>query len=169
MIERWEAPSGGLAGLPHPAVYSAERRHKHAPEMEKYTGLSSVPYLLPAVGPFRCGMRVEMPLRAEFLAPGTTAERICEILSARYRAEPFVRVREFADMNGASEFHFDPQICNGTNRVELRVVAHPDGHVLIVGLLDNLGKGAAGAAVQNLNLMLGFDEQAGLAAESSRP
>ena len=162
MIERWEALENGLVGLPHPAPYAMERHHKHAPEMEKYTGLRAPPYFLPAVGPFPCGMRVVMPLHTEFLASGANATRIREILVERYRAEKFIRIFEFADAVNSDEFRFDPQACNGTNRLDLHVVEHPSGHVLIVGLLDNLGKGAAGAAVQNLNLMLGFDEAKGL-------
>ena len=62
------------------------------------------------------------------------------------------------------ERSLDPQACNDTNRIELHVLPHPSGHVLLVAILDNLGKGAAGAAIQNLNLMLGLGETTGLAA-----
>ena len=57
---------------------------------------------------------------------------------------------------------FDARACNDSNRIQIHVVPHPSGHVLVIALLDNLGKGACGAAIQNLNLMLGFDEGAGL-------
>lgn len=163
LIEKWEDPSGGLVGLAHEAPYAAERRHKHAPEMQRYTKLEAAPHFVPAVGPFRCGMRVEMSLHASSLR-GTTGRQIHEVLDARYQGERFVRVAPYAEPLGLDEFTFDPQSCNDTNRAELHVVTHPDGHVLVVGLLDNLGKGAAGAAVQNLNLMLGLDEATGLAS-----
>ena len=64
--------------------------------------------------------------------------------------------------DAVNEGRFDPRHCNGTNRIELNVCNHPSGHVLLIAILDNLGKGASGAAVQSLNLMLGFDEEAGL-------
>ena len=162
MIERWEDPDGDLVGLAHEAPYALEGNHKHAPELLEYTGLARQPYFLPAVGAFRCGMRVEMPLHTTFLKSGATAERVHEVLADRYADEPFVHVAALEWSRASDERTFDPQACNGTNRVDLHVVGHPDGHVLVVGLLDNLGKGAAGAAVQNLNLLLGFEEEAGL-------
>jgi N-acetyl-gamma-glutamyl-phosphate reductase len=164
LIEKWEDPSGGRIGLPFEAPYALERRHKHVPEMMRYAGLGLPPQFVPAVGPFPCGMRVEIPLHAGLLAPGASARRIAEALADRYRAERFVRVEPFVDPFPTDDFRFDPRRCNDTNRLELAVVPHPDGHVLLIGLLDNLGKGAAGAAIQNLNLMLGLEEAAGLPA-----
>lgn len=164
LIEKWEDPGSGLTGLPHEAPYAMERRHKHAPEMKKYTHLSVAPHFVPAVGPYRCGMRVEMSFHSATLGERENGLRIHETLAARYAEEAFVEVPEYREPFESNEFTLDPQSCNDTNRVELFVVTHPDGHVLIVGLLDNLGKGAAGAAVQNLNLMLGLDEAAGLRA-----
>jgi N-acetyl-gamma-glutamyl-phosphate reductase len=162
MIERWEDPGSGRVGLPYEAPYALERRHKHVPEMMRYGGLHRPPHFVPAVGPFACGMRVEIPLHADLLARGASAPRIAEVLSERYRDERFVHVDPFQDPFPVEDFRFDPRRCNDTNRIELAVVPHPDGHVLLIGLLDNLGKGAAGAAIQNLNLMLGLDEGAGL-------
>lgn len=163
LIERWEDPANDLVGLPYEAPYAMERAHKHAPEMTKYAKLAAPPHFIPSVGPYRYGMRVEMPLPRGALASGATGERVHGLLADRYAAERFVRVAPYAEPCPSDERTFDPRICNDTNRVELHVVTHPDGHVLIVGLLDNLGKGAAGAAVQNLNLMLGLEEDAGLA------
>ncbi len=163
LIERWEEPETGLMRIAHEAPYAMDRRHKHAPEMVAYTGLAGAPHFIPAVGPFRCGMRVEMPLHVQALAAGVTAQRVHEVLADRYADEPFVHVPALRVPLDADEFTFDPQACNATNRVDLHVVPHPDGHVLVVGILDNLGKGAAGAAVQNLNLLLGLDESTGLA------
>ncbi|MBM4265056.1 MAG: N-acetyl-gamma-glutamyl-phosphate reductase [Deltaproteobacteria bacterium] len=164
LIERWEDPALGLAHLPHEAPYALERSHKHVPEMVQYTGLASSPQFVPAVGPFRCGMRVEMPLHASVLANGASGKRIHELLRERYDGTRFVRVAPLREPLATDERSFDPQACNDTNRVELHVLPHPDGHVLLIGLLDNLGKGASGAAIQSMNLMLGLDESEGLRA-----
>jgi N-acetyl-gamma-glutamyl-phosphate reductase len=164
MIEKWEDPAGGLRSLVYEAPYALDRVHKHIPEMVRYTGLQNEPYFEPAVGPFRCGMRVQIPLHADLLRPGTSGSDVWEVLHARYRDEPFVRVMPLSEPCEAPEHAFDPQVCNDTNRVELRVLPHPSGHILLLALLDNLGKGAAGAAIQCLNLMLGCDETTGLPA-----
>lgn len=159
MIERWQDEESGLSTLPFEAPYAFERVHKHIPEMVAYSTLRSQPYFLPAVGPFRCGMRVEVPLHAALLA-GRAAD--CEeVLSQRYQGEPFVRVVRHASPP-LDERGLDPRACNDTNRIDLHVLPHPAGHVLLVAILDNLGKGASGAAIQNLNLMLGLPEQSGL-------
>jgi N-acetyl-gamma-glutamyl-phosphate reductase len=85
-----------------------------------------------------------------------------EILSARYQSERYVEVEALSDASEADEFSFDPQGLNDTNRISLRVLPHQSGHVLLMARLDNLGKGAAGVAIQNLNLMLGVPEDTGL-------
>ncbi len=162
LIERWEGENA-LRSLSFSAPYALDRKHKHIPEMMKYSGLSSEPQFLPRVGPFSQGMRVEIPLHKS-LFPQTgngSTKRVYEVLLERYQDEAFVNVLS-SDWNGATEFQFDPQVCNGTNRVDLHVIQHPSGHSLLVGILDNLGKGASGAAVQSLNLMLDFDEKTGL-------
>ncbi|HXZ85266.1 MAG TPA: N-acetyl-gamma-glutamyl-phosphate reductase [Myxococcota bacterium] len=162
-IERWQDPSLGLARLPYEAPYALDRVHKHVPEMSRHAGLSVDPQFEPAVGPFECGMRVQIPLHARTLA-GVSAKQLHEALVARYAGEAFVRVQPIADPLGEDERHFDPEACNGTNRIDLHVVPNPAGHVWLVAIVDNLGKGAAGAAVQNLNLMLGRPEATGLDA-----
>lgn len=164
LIERWEDPDRGLLVLPYAAPYALERVHKHVPEMQRYTGLELAPQFLPAVGAFRTGMRVEIPLHAGLLARGASGKALWETLAERYRGEPFVRVREYADPFESDEGTLDPRCCNGTNRLELAVIPNPAGHVLLVGLLDNLGKGASGGAIQCLNLMLGLPEESGLSA-----
>jgi N-acetyl-gamma-glutamyl-phosphate reductase len=161
MIEKWEDPAQGLIGLPFEAPYALERIHKHIPEMMRHGGLRIEPQFVPAVGPFRCGMRVEVPLHAALLGAG--ARRIHEALAERYAGTHFVRVGSLL-REAVTEFQLDPRACNDTNRIDLHVVSHPTGHVLLVAVLDNLGKGAAGAAIQNLNLMLGLPETAGLRA-----
>jgi len=162
MIEKWEDPDADLAGLPFEAPYALDRVHKHVPEMVRYARLAGPPQFVPAVGPFRCGMRVQVPLHAGILPEGATAKAIWEVLADRYRGEPFVRVPPIAEPLDGHEKSFDPRTCNDSNRIELHVLPHPSGHVLLIAILDNLGKGAAGVAIQNLNLMLGLGEVAGL-------
>jgi N-acetyl-gamma-glutamyl-phosphate reductase len=163
LCEKWEDPDRGLLALPFEAPYALERVHKHVPEMVEYARLSREPVFVPAVGPFRCGMRVEIPLHAALLAPGASGKRIWEALATRYRDERFVRVQPYAEPPAFDERSLDPRRCNDTNRLELYVSPHPSGHVLLVALLDNLGKGASGVALQNLNLVLGLPEAEGLA------
>jgi len=91
-----------------------------------------------------------------------TGKAMWEILSARYEKEPFVEVEPLGESGETDELTFDPQAFNDTNRISLRVLPHESGHVLLMARLDNLGKGAAGVAIQNLNLMLGVPEDTGL-------
>jgi N-acetyl-gamma-glutamyl-phosphate reductase len=162
MIERWENPEYGLESLPYEAPYALTQRHKHVPEMMKYTGLSNEPQFVPAVGSFRCGMRVQAPINAAQLRDGTTGDDVWEALRESYKDDTFVTVAPQEGSLPVNDFSFDPQACNDTNRIVLHVVSHASGHVLLIGLLDNLGKGACGGAIQNMNLMLGFPEGAGL-------
>lgn len=162
LIERWQDPDRGLLMLPFEAPYALERVHKHLPEIQTYSGLERAPQFAPAVGPFRCGMRVQVPLHAALLAPGATGKAIWEALDARYRGERFVVVHPFADPIETHDLSFDPRACNDTSRLEVTVAANPAGHVMLIAVSDNLGKGAAGMAIQNLNLMLGLPEERGL-------
>ena len=164
LIERWEDPGRGLAGLPFESPYALDRPHKHLPELTRYAGLAREPQFVPAVGSFRCGMRVQVPLPAGLPAGADAARngvRVHEALADRYAGETFVRVAP-RSRPAPDERGLDPRACNDTNRMDLHVHPHPSGHVLLVAILDNLGKGASGAAIQNLNLMLGRDEGAGL-------
>ncbi len=145
-----------------PTVLPLERVHKHVPEMMRYTGLRREPYFEPSVGPFRCGMRVQVPLHAQLLQ--RPAKEIWEVLAQRYEDEPFVRVVRYQDPVRSDNRSFDPLACNDSNRIDLHVLPHPSGHVLLMAILDNLGKGASGVAIQNLNLMLGLEETTGLTA-----
>jgi len=162
LIERWEDPKRGLLQLAHEAPYSISKVHKHIPEIMRYGGLSTEPQFLPAVGPFRCGMRVQVTLPAKGLPKSSTGKAMWEALAARYEHEAFVRVEPMSDPSEADELTFDPQALNGSNRISLQVLPHASGHVLLMARLDNLGKGAAGVAIQNLNLMLGVPEETGL-------
>lgn len=164
LIDRWEDPQLGLGGLPYEAPYALSSRHKHIPEMVRYAGLHLEPQFVPAVGPFRCGMRVEVPLHVSLLPSGTTGEAVWEVFHHRYRHEPFVKLMPHG--SALEERSLNPQACNDTNRLEIHVLPHASGHMLLVATLDNLGKGACGVAIQNLNLMLGLAETRGLAVQA---
>ena len=164
MIERWENPDNDLANIPYEAPYSLERVHKHIPEMQRYTGLTVPPQFLPAVGSFHSGMRVQVPLHESVFSNKPDGEKIWSLLDQRYEGERFVQVAPFAGFGATSEFDLDPTRFNESNQLQIHVYPNPAGHILLVGLLDNLGKGASGVAVQCLNLMLGLPEHAGLPA-----
>jgi N-acetyl-gamma-glutamyl-phosphate reductase len=162
LIERWENPTGPLKNLPYETPYSIGKLHKHIPEIMHWSGLTNEPQFIPAVGPFRCGMRVQVMIPAKALSKAGAGRAMWETLGARYADEAFVQVEPFSDANDADEFTFDPRAHNDTNRISLHVLTHPSGHVVLLARLDNLGKGAAGVAIQNLNLMLGVPEKTGL-------
>ena len=162
LIERWESPDEGRVGLPYEAPYALDKIHKHVPEMQTYTLLEHPPQFVPAVGPFKCGMRVEVPIHRSLLPAGTTGEQVWQVLADRYAGEPFVQVAEFQGLEPVDDFALDPQVLNDTNGLRLHVLPNAAGHVLLVGILDNLGKGASGVAIQSLNLMLGLGETTGL-------
>jgi N-acetyl-gamma-glutamyl-phosphate reductase len=162
MIARWEEAGSQLGHLEFESPYALTTEHKHIPEMTQFSGLQHPPQFIPSVGPFPTGMRIEMPLHRSVLPEGATAETIWDALSERYADEKFVNVVPLGAAERQAEPAFDPRACDGTNRIDISVVPNALGHVLIVAQLDNLGKGASGAAIQNLNLMLGFDEAEGL-------
>lgn len=162
MIERWEDPKKGLSSLPYEAPYALQTVHKHMPEMTKYSDLLKEPQFTPAVGPYRCGMRVQVPLHAATLTEHADGKRVWEALKERYRDEEFIDVTPLKDAAPVSETSYDPMACNDTNRMELHVLPHPSGHIILMATLDNLGKGACGMAIQSLNLMIGMPESRGL-------
>jgi N-acetyl-gamma-glutamyl-phosphate reductase len=164
MIEAYQAHDGAAPyELLHYGNYRLDLAHKHLPEMTKWAGLSRAPLFLPAVDHFYRGMLVHLPLHASLLAAWKTdARAIAACLREGYRDERFVRVKEASKENLRDGTFLDPRAVNGTNFADLYVLASDDGHANVSVCLDNLGKGASGAAVQNLNLMLGFPEETGL-------
>ena len=162
LIERWEDPKRGLTSLPYEAPYAYGSLHKHIPEMTKYGGVSKQPQFLPAVGPFRCGMRVQVPLHFDLLNEKADGKKIWQVLDDRYQNEVFVDVVPLVDGSETDEQSFDPRSCNDTNRISIRMLDHPSGHATLMAIQDNLGKGACGMAIQSLNLMLDRPEETGL-------
>jgi len=159
MIEQYEA--GGDPKLDSPRPYGLTLAHKHIPEMMAHTGLTTKPVFMPIVGKFYKGLAVSVPLHLANLAPGASAESVHAALQQRYAGERFVRVMPLRDAQTLEDGFFDVQACNDTNRVDLFVFAN-DSQVLLMSRLDNLGKGASGAAVQSMNVHLGVDEGLGL-------
>jgi N-acetyl-gamma-glutamyl-phosphate reductase len=142
-------------------IYGLTSAHKHLPEMQAYAGLKHRPVFTPAVGRYRKGMIVEVPLALEALPGAPTVKDVHARLADAYADEPFIQVASPAEAEGVATLA--PEGLNGTNRMRLFVFANgAAGQARLVALLDNLGKGAAGAAVQNLNLALGLEETAGL-------
>jgi N-acetyl-gamma-glutamyl-phosphate reductase len=159
MIEQYEA--GGDPSLLSPRPYALRLTHKHLPEMHVHSGLDAPPVFQPVVGSFYKGLAVSIPLHRSALPAATTAEAIQAALEARYAGERFVRVMPLNDAAALEAGFFDVQGCNDTNRADLFVFASPT-QIMLMSRLDNLGKGAAGAAIQCMNLALGVDEGAGL-------
>ena len=141
--------------------YAFTLKHKHVPEMQKLTGLEFPPLFTPIVGNFHQGMLVSIPLVSRLLKGNPSAVDVHKVLADYYVGEHFVKVMPFGGENALDGGFLSPIGCNGTNMIELFVFGHEE-QILLVARLDNLGKGASGAAVQNLNIMLGFDEHIGL-------
>jgi N-acetyl-gamma-glutamyl-phosphate reductase len=156
MIAEFEA--GGAEAF---RAYGLSLKHKHVPEMTLHTGLERPVLFAPAVAAYRQGMLVEVPLQLAALPSSPSVEVVHGALAEAYADCRFVEVAELEATEAMTGI--DPEGLNGTNRMRLHVFGDRDGaQVRLVALLDNLGKGASGAAVQNLNLMLGLDEEAGL-------
>jgi N-acetyl-gamma-glutamyl-phosphate reductase len=161
MIEQYQsAQASGLEpALTSPRPYALTLSHKHLPEMMAHTGLTATPIFMPMVGNFYKGLSVTVPLHLKAL--GTTPEALHAALVARYADERFIRVLPLRDPATLESGFFDVQACNDTNRVDILVFAN-DTQVMLAARLDNLGKGASGAAVQAMNVHLGVDEGLGL-------
>ena len=159
MIAQYEA--GGDARLKSPRPYALGLAHKHLPEMMAHTGLLHAPVFMPVVADFYKGLAVTVPLHLSSLRAGTTPEQVRAALAAHYEGERFIRVMPLRDPETLAEGFFDVQACNDSNRVDLFVFGN-DSQILVMARLDNLGKGASGAAVQSMNVHLGVDEALGL-------
>ncbi|MCK6425469.1 MAG: N-acetyl-gamma-glutamyl-phosphate reductase [Burkholderiaceae bacterium] len=159
MIAQYEA--GGDAKLTSPRPYALGLAHKHLPEMMAHTGLTTRPVFMPVVANFLKGLAVTVPLHLGQLRAGARAEDLHVAYERHYQGERFVRVMPLNDGPTLEGGFFDVQGCNDSNRVDLFVFAQGE-QALLMARLDNLGKGASGAAVQCMNLHLGLDEGLGL-------
>ena len=144
-----------------PRHYSLKFMHKHLPEMQKIVGLAQAPLFTPVICNVHSGLAVETFLPGQVMAEGGAGPReIQRCLSGHYAGEKFVRVMPFDKEAALDEGFFDITACNGTNRADVFVFGHDD-QAAVICRLDNLGKGASGAAIQCLNLMLGVEESRG--------
>ena len=135
-------------------VYGLGLHHKHVPEIQQHAGLAHAPVFVPAYGHYRQGIVLTIGLHLRLLPAGVTAASLHDALHIRYAGQPFIEVQQLDENVDARRL--DPQALNGTNQLRLAVFAQErTGQVLLTAVFDNLGKGAAGAAVQNLDLMLG--------------
>jgi N-acetyl-gamma-glutamyl-phosphate reductase len=159
MIAQYQA--GGDARLDSPRPYALALAHKHLPEMTAHAGLRVAPVFMPMVAHFYKGLAVSVPLHLSQLRRGTDGAAIQRALAAHYAGERFVRVMPLSDPQTLEGGYFDIQACNDSNRCELFVFAN-DRQAVLIARLDNLGKGASGAAVQSMNVHLGVDEALGL-------
>jgi len=162
LIERMESPKAADAISSDYFVYGLGLEHKHVPEIQVRSLLDHRPLFVPSVGRFRQGMIVQVPLQLDAL-PGTpTADAVHACLADWYRGRTFVSVADPADA-AAHVAQLDPEALNWTNHLHIYVFGNAKhGQAVLAAVSDNLGKGAAGSAVQNMNLMLGFAETTGL-------
>ena len=153
MIAAYEARTA-----PDFELYGLGLEHKHVAEMQKYTGLTRRPIFVPSVADYAQGMIDSIPLHLDLLKGGVTPADLEAVLVKRYAGSDVVRMVT-AEANGKLE----PEALNGTNGLEIRIYGNEKrGHAVLVARYDNLGKGASGAAVQNLGLMLGVPVSADL-------
>lgn len=159
LIEKYEDPENQARWPVRP--YALQMNHKHLPEMLAYAGLDNTPAFLPHVGNFYKGMLVSTAISRDQLTRRLSPESVAAQLAEYYSSEPCIRVLEANCETELDSGYLDPQGANDSNRVDLLTYGHED-QMLLIARLDNLGKGAAGAAVQNLNLMLQAPELEGL-------
>jgi N-acetyl-gamma-glutamyl-phosphate reductase len=161
MIAEFEDPSAPNHTEDVVRIYATGLTHKHVPEIQAHGLLQGRPIFAPMVGRYYKGMLVEVPLQLWAIPGRPTLAALQETLARAYEGERFVEVASLEE--AAALKGLDPEGLNGTNRLKLHVFgSQAHGQARLVALLDNLGKGASGAAVQNLNLMLGLEEGAGL-------
>jgi len=161
MIADYEAAATSTTQLKAPRPYALALAHKHLPEMQAYTGLTVAPIFQPIVGPFYKGLAVTAFLQPGQFSRTATPADVQQIIADYYVGEPFIKVLP-VDLEATTDGgFFNVEACNDSNRVDIAVFGNTE-RMLIMARLDNLGKGASGAAVQAMNVHLGVEESAGL-------
>jgi len=161
LIAAFEDPTAENATDSVVYSYALTLQHKHLPEIQRWSGLARPPVFVPSVGRYRQGMLVQVPLALWNLPGAPKAADLHAALTAHYDGERFVTVAPFETTENVGQL--DPESLNGTNELRLYVLHNEEtGQAVLAGLIDNLGKGASGQAVQTLNLLTGADEGAGL-------
>ena len=164
MIEQYQR--GDDVALTAPRAYGLALKHKHVPEMQQHSRLEAKPLFMPIVGNFYKGLAVSVPLHFSQLAPGNDGASIHRAYAQRFEGERFIRVMPLSHPATLEQGFFDVMATNDSNRVDIFVFANAT-QAILTARLDNLGKGASGAAVQAMNVHLGLDESLGLQAESA--
>ena len=160
LIETYEEKRSVV--LESPRHYGLGMGHKHLPEMKVRSGLADAPVFCPVVGDFYKGLAVTVFLHPSLLAKKVSPRDIHALLAEYYSGEAFIRVMPYGeDAENLDNGYLDIQACNDTNRADIFVFGNDERMVLITRL-DNLGKGASGAAVQSMNVHLGIEEAKGL-------
>lgn len=159
MIAQYEA--GADPRLQAPRPYGLGLAHKHLPEMKAHTGLTQPPVFMPVVAGYYKGLAVSVGLQLDQFRAGTTAAQVQQALAVHYAGERFIQVLPLAEPGVLESGFFDVQANNDTNNADVFVFANGQ-HLLLMCRIDNLGKGASGAAVQCMNVHLGVDESLGL-------
>ena len=162
MIVSYEASASLPQSMMSPRFYALGLTHKHLPEMTAISGLAHPPVFTPIVGNFAQGMVVAVPLHVCQLPSAPTPQHIHALYEKHYAGQPFIHVMPFGDASALDKGFLPATACNDTNRAEIFVFGH-DEQILLAARFDNLGKGASGAAIQCMNIMLGLDQTRGLA------
>lgn len=160
MISAMEGPDK-TKEMYSPRQYALGQCHKHLPEMQQICGLKYQPMFNPIVDDYYSGMVVTVPLISRCLTKNYTPEDIHEIMSAHYAGQHFVKVMELGGTETLADGFMAANTLADTNDMQI-FVCGKDDQILLCSRFDNLGKGASGAAVQNMNIMLGIDETTGL-------
>ena len=167
MIADYET-KGSPDYIKNPRPYSLALDHKHLPEMTRYSGLAQPPLFAPTVFNVYSGEIISIPLVASHLKKSLSAEGIQKVLADYYAGEQFIKVLPYPADDFLKDGFLTFTDCNDTNNLDIFVFGN-DNRILISARYDNLGKGASGAAVQNMNIMLGLPETTGLEAPAIYP
>ncbi len=160
LIEKWE--SNAYKSLKFESPYALLDKHKHLEEIKYYTNLDDYPHFIPSVGAFFNGMRIEISIHKNNLLGLINPKNLFEILTMTYEDENNIDISLYDNDSFYDDFSFSPEKNNNTNKVTISIIPNKLGHISLIIQLDNLGKGASGAAVQNMNLMLDLDENTGI-------
>ena len=152
-----EHKAGESKAIMAPAPYALALSHKHLPEMKKYCELENTPFFNPVLGPFYKGMAVTVSIFANALNKKLGPEGLTEVLAKHYEGSRFVKVMPFEPAPTLFNGRLDPTVCNDTNNARIQVFGN-ENVMQVTTIIDNLGKGASGAAIQNMNIALGLDE-----------
>ncbi|MQG09436.1 MAG: N-acetyl-gamma-glutamyl-phosphate reductase [SAR202 cluster bacterium] len=160
LIEKWE--SNAYKSVKFESPYALLDKHKHLEEIKYYTNLDDYPHFIPSVGAFFNGMRIEISIHKNNLLGLINPKNLFEILTMTYEDENNIVISLYDNDSFYDDFSFSPEKNNNTNKVTISIIPNKLGHISLIIQLDNLGKGASGAAVQNMNLMLDLDENTGI-------